>query len=128
MKQIQPNWVTEFKNKQTNSKQNKPIQRTHLVGEAGLDSRWNALFQVGVLKDDSRILAPQLQGELLAVGSTQLCDPLGCGLAPREGNEGYLRMGHQGLADPGPRPKHNIYHTWWDTWTGNRTVSRSVSR
>lgn len=94
-------------------------QGTHLVGKAGPDGCRNALIQVGVLEDDGRILAPQLQGELLAVWSTQLGDPLGSGLAPSEGDQGYLWMGHQGLTHPGPSSKHNIDHTWWNTWVGN---------
>lgn len=92
---------------------------TCLIGKAGPDRGWNTLLQVGILKDDGRVLTPQLQREPLAVGSTQQCDPLGCGLAPSEGDEGHLWVGHQGLAYPGPCSEHNIYHTWWNTWMGN---------
>lgn len=53
------------------------------------------------------------------MGSTQLCDPLGRGLAPSEGDEGHLWVGHQRLAYPGARSKHNIYNTWWNTWVGS---------
>lgn len=69
-------------------------RKTHLVDKTRPDGFWNALLQVGVLKDDSRILAPQLQRELLAVGSTQLGNALGCGLAPGEGDHGHLWVGH----------------------------------
>lgn len=104
-------------------KQNKTA---YLVGKAGPDGHWHTLLQVGILKDDGRILAPQLQGELLAVGSTQLCDPLGRGLAPSEGDEGHLWMGCQGLACPGPRSEHNIHHTWWNTWMERASVTGSL--
>lgn len=113
--------------KQTTNKQT-TAQRTDLVGKAGPDGGGNTLLQVGVLKDDGRVLAPQLQGELLAVGSTQLCDPLGRGLAPGEGDEGHLRVGHQGLAHPGPCSEHNVYHTWRHTWMGNSIRYRKSSQ
>lgn len=109
----------ELKNKRKNKGGEK--QRTYLVGKAGPDSCRNALGQVGIFKDDGRILAPQLQRELLAVGGAQLRDALGGGLAPSEGDEGHLWVGHQGLAYPGPRSKHNIYHTWGNTWMGSST-------
>lgn len=114
--------------KRNKIKTNRATQRTYLVGKAGPDGRGNALLQVGILKDDGRVLAPQLQGQLLAMGSTQLSDPLGSGLAPREGNQGYLWMGHQGLAYLGPRSKDNIYHTWWNTWMGHSDSYTNSSR
>lgn len=101
-------------------------QRTYLVGKAGPDSCWNTLLQIGVLKDDGGILAPQLQGELLAERSTQLGNPLSCGLTPSEGDQGHLWVGHQGLTYLGPCSKHNIDHTWWNTWMGN-SISDSNS-
>ena len=102
--------------------------RTHLVGKAGPDSGGDTLLQVGVLKDDGGVLAPQLQGELLAVGSAQLCDPLSSGLAPGEGDDRHLRVGHQGLAYPGPCSEHNVYHTWWHTWMRNSIRYRKSSQ
>lgn len=128
MKQVLCDGAAEFKTNQQTSKQANQNPETCLVGKAGPDCGGNTLLQVGILKDDGRVLAPQLQGEPLAVGSTQLCDPLGCGLAPGEGDEGHLRMGHQGLAYPGPCSEHNIHHTGWNTWMGNSISYRKYSQ
>ena len=122
MQQMQFDKAAELKtSKKIKGEEKKKKKRTYLVGKAGSDSCRNALGQVGIFKDNGRILAPQLQRELLAVGGTQLCDALSSGLAPSEGDEGHLWVGHQGLAYPGPRSKHNIYHTWGNTWMGSST-------
>lgn len=83
----------------------------HLVGKAGPHGVGDALAQVGIIEDDGRVLASQLQREPLAVWSTFLRDALGRQCAAREGEQRHVRVAHQGLSCLGTRSKHDVHHS-----------------
>lgn len=102
--------------------------KRHLVGKAGPQSCWDALAQVGIIEDDCRVFASQLQRKLFAVRSALLRDPLGCECASREGDEGHVRMADEGFSCLGACPKHHIHHpVWHPSWKERHKVSTPSS-
>lgn len=96
-----------------------PCSSSHLIGEAGADSRLDTRLEVCVGENNGRVFPSQLQGELLTVRGAPLCDALGGGCGAGEGDQGHIRVSHQRIACSGTSSEHDVDHTWRDACSTN---------